>query len=194
MCWLQVYQCSECLHRFTAGDAGKNKTYPLKAILETVSTFNKGHSLSETQELIARRLHVHIPERTISAWIAEHRKLATYARLRREAKNRFAPNSIVRSYTLEHRQVYRFQVHQAKLDLLITSASIQGLENLKRYFETVGPEYPHDLFTNAVERSSKFPADFRPRITRKENHATQLAALALPISRNNTITKCLRCG
>jgi transposase-like protein len=31
---LQVYQCSECLHRFTAGDAGKNKSYPLKAILE----------------------------------------------------------------------------------------------------------------------------------------------------------------
>src|SRR5262249_50923556 len=47
MRWLQVYQCCECLHRFTAGDAGKNKTYPLRAILETVSTFNKGHSLSE---------------------------------------------------------------------------------------------------------------------------------------------------
>ncbi len=184
---LQVYQCSECLHRFTAGDAGKNKTYPLNAILETVSTFNRGHSVSETQALIRRRLHIHIPERTISSWIAEHRKLATYARLRPDAKKTFAPNQIVRSYTLEHRQVYHFQVHQAKLDMLTRAAStnIHGLENLEIYFDTVGPTYPHHLFTSTVERSSKFSADFRPRITRKENHATQLAALALPTSPNN---------
>jgi hypothetical protein len=187
MRWLQVYQCCECLHRFTAGDAGKNKTYPLKAILETVSTFNSGHSVSETQAIIRRRFHIDIPERTISSWIAEHRKPATYARLRSDARTRFAPNEIVRTYTLEHRQVYRFQVRQAKFDMLTRAAgaNIRGLENLKTYFETIGPEYPHDLFTNALERSSKFPADFRPGITRKENHATQLAALALPTSPNN---------
>ncbi len=81
--------------------------------------------------------------------------------------------------------MYRFEVHQAKLDLLVRAANIAGLENLKSYFETVGPAYPHDLFTMAVERSSEFAADFRPRITRKENHATRLAALALPTSLNN---------
>jgi hypothetical protein len=43
---LQVYQCSECLHRFTLGDASKHKSYPLKAILDTLSTYNSGHSLS----------------------------------------------------------------------------------------------------------------------------------------------------
>jgi PD-(D/E)XK nuclease superfamily len=182
---LQVYQCSECLHRFTAGDAGKNKTYPLKAILDAISIFNSSHSLSETQQLIRRRLHIQIPERTISSWIAEHRKLATYARLRPDAKKTFAPHKIVRTYTLEHRQVYRFEVHQAKLDLLVRTAAIRGLGNLKSYFEKVGPAYPHHLFTTAIERSSQFPADFRPLITRKENHATQLAALALPTSPNN---------
>lgn len=182
---LQVYQCGECLYRFTLGDASKHKSYPLKTILDTISLFNSGHSLSETQAIMVRRFHTHIPERTISAWIAEHKRLASYARLRGDARALFGPKDVIRSYTLEHRQVYRFQVHQAKLDMLIRTAGIRGLANLKAHFDTVGPTYPHNLFTQSVERSSKFPAEFRPQIARKENHATQLAALAVPTSPNN---------
>src|SRR5712692_2518791 len=37
---LQVFQCGECLHKFTAV-AGKNKTYPPGVILETVSTYRR---------------------------------------------------------------------------------------------------------------------------------------------------------
>ena len=50
---LQVFQCAECLHRFT-GEPGKNKSYPLKLILESVSTFNLGYSLTETQALVRK--------------------------------------------------------------------------------------------------------------------------------------------
>ena len=75
---LQVYRCTECLHRFT-GAAGKNKTYPLRLILETVSTFNLGYSLTETQRLLHTRFHRNIPERTISSWLTEYRPLTTYA-------------------------------------------------------------------------------------------------------------------
>jgi ATP-dependent exoDNAse (exonuclease V) beta subunit len=153
--------------------------------LETISTFNSGHSLTETQALIRRRLHIHIPERTISSWIAEHRALATYARLRNNAKSVFAPTEVVRSYTLEHRQVYRFQVHQAKLEVLTRTAGIQNLDRLRQYFETVGPTYPHHLFTESSHRSSKLPAVLVPRIARKENHATRLAALAVPAAPTN---------
>ena len=48
---LQVFQCGECLHKFTAA-AGKNKTYPPGVILETVSTYNLGNSVSDTQRAI----------------------------------------------------------------------------------------------------------------------------------------------
>ncbi len=75
--------------------------------------------------------------------------------------------------------------NNAKLDMLMRAVILRGLQNLRSYFDTVGPDYPHHLLTSALERSSKFPADFKPRITRKENHATQLAALALPTSPNN---------
>ena len=63
---LQVFRCTECLHRFT-GAAGKNKTYPIKIILESISTFNLGYSLTETQRVMRRRYHHEIPERTISS-------------------------------------------------------------------------------------------------------------------------------
>jgi hypothetical protein len=182
---LQVYQCSECLHRFALGDASKHKSYPLKTILETISTFNRGHSVTGTQAILRRRLHIQIPERTISSWIAEHRSLATYARLRGDAKLLFPPDQLVKSYTLQHRQVYRFQVHQAKLDILFRSSGMKDLAGLRSYFETVGPTYPHHLFADSLHRSSKFPTNFHPPITRKENHATRLAALALPTSPNN---------
>jgi len=62
---LQVYRCTECLHRFT-GEPGKNKTYPLRLIFETVSTFNLGHSLrvKDRHECLRSkpRLHTCKPE------------------------------------------------------------------------------------------------------------------------------------
>src|SRR5262249_58070982 len=85
---LQVYRCAECLHRFT-GSPGKNKSYPLRLILETVSTYNLGHAVTETQTSLRRRFHRDIPERTISSWLTEYRPLTTYARLRAEGKKLF---------------------------------------------------------------------------------------------------------
>jgi ribosomal protein L37AE/L43A len=84
---LQVYQCAECRYRFT-GEAGKNKTYPLKLMLEAVSTFNLGYPITGTQRILQRRFHQHIPERTISSWLTAYRPLTTYARLRTEGKKR----------------------------------------------------------------------------------------------------------
>jgi hypothetical protein len=78
---LQVFQCGECLHKFTLA-AGKNKTYPPRVILETVSAYNLGNSISETQRVIRKQFHVDIPEGTIRSWIRAHEPLTTYARLR----------------------------------------------------------------------------------------------------------------
>jgi ATP-dependent exoDNAse (exonuclease V) beta subunit len=45
--------------------------------------------------------------------------------------------------------------------------------------------FPHHSFQSTGHRSSKFPAELQPPVTRKENHATRLAALVLPSSPNN---------
>ena len=185
---LQIYECSECLHHFTAGAAGKNKSYPLKTILEAISTFNLGYSLTETQQTIRRRFHLNIPERTISSWLAEHRPLTTYARLRKNCRQLFSPEAIIRSHTFYHQQVYRFQVHQAKLATLLKSELQEHREHsakLASYLASITKNFPHHLFQSAEHRSSKFPTELHPKVERKENHATRLAALALPTSPNN---------
>jgi ribosomal protein L37AE/L43A len=142
-----LFQCSECGHRFI-GEAGKHRTYPLKTILEAVSTFNLGHSLTETQTMIRRRGHLDIPERTIRSWVSQYRPITTYARLRSAAKTHFAPTNIIRMVTLEHRQVYRFQFHVAKLALLLEPPAHRHFVSVKDYLTVVGQDFPHALPIN----------------------------------------------
>src|SRR5712692_6781396 len=181
---LQIFQCVECLLRFT-GDAGKSKTYPLKAILDAVSTFNLGHALTDAQRILRQRTHLQMPERTIRRWLEEYKPLTSYARLRTAGKKLFHPDAMIRSFTLYHQQVYRFQVHLAKLALLLEPPAHRHFASLKDYLTTVAQHFPHKLFQSTEHRSSKFPTELAPPITRKENYATRLAALVLPTSPTN---------
>lgn len=52
--------------------------------------FNLGHSLTETQELMRKRFHRQIPERTISSWLTEYRPLTTYSRMRTSGKKLYS--------------------------------------------------------------------------------------------------------
>jgi PD-(D/E)XK nuclease superfamily protein len=181
---LQVFQCGECLYKFTA-DAGKNKTYPPSVILEAISTYNLGRSVSDTQRAIRQRLHMDIPEGTIRAWIRAYKSVTTYARLRAEGKTLFDPTAMIRSFILRHKQVYRFQLHRAKLELLLKIARHSHLAPAKNYLEAVGENFPHGMFQTTEHRSSKFPTRLWPPIVRKENYATRLAALVLPTAAAN---------
>jgi ribosomal protein L37AE/L43A len=181
---LQVFQCRECLYKFTAA-AGKNKTYPPRAILETVSTYNLGNSLSDTQRAIRKRLHVDIPEGTIRSWIRAHKPLTAYARLRAMGRKLFDADEMIRSFFLRHKQVYRFQLHRAKLELLFQNARHRHLAPAKNYLEGIGEDFPHNIFQTTEHRSSKFPTKLAIPIRRKENYATRLAASVLPTAPAN---------
>lgn len=181
---LQIFQCAECQHKFT-GSVGKNKTYPLETILDVISTFNLGHALTETQTILRRRGRLDIPERTISSWVAAYRDLTTYSRLRNAGKRLFRPDQVVQTQTLNHQQVYRFQLHRAKLELLLASTVHQHLRPVRDYLIGIAKSFPHKLFETADHRSSKFPAELVPSVVRKENRATRLAALVLPTSPTN---------
>src|SRR2546426_5654143 len=131
---LQVFQCEECLYKFPAA-AGKNKTYPPRVILETVLAYNLGNSISDTQRTIRKRLHVDIPEGTIRSWIRAHKPLTAYARLRAIGRKLFDADAMIRSYLLRHKQVYRFQLHRAKLALLFRNARHRHLTSAGNYLE-----------------------------------------------------------
>ena len=178
-----MFQCGECLARFT-GAAGKSKTYPLKAILDAISTFNLGHALTDTQRILRQRTHLQMPERTIRSWLEEYKALTSYVRLRNAGRKLLHPEAIIRSFTLFHQQVYRFQVHRAKLAPLLDQPAHRQFAPLKDYLTTVGQDFPHKLLSTE-HRSSKFPTELAPPINRKENHATRTAALVLPTSPSN---------
>jgi hypothetical protein len=163
---LQLFQCPECLHRFSGGP-GKNRTYPLKLILDAVSTFNLGYSITDTRSLLRHRFHVDVPDRTINSWLTIHRSFATYSRLRAAGKKLFDPRSIIVSRFFQHRQVYRFQVHNAKLELSLRSPIHRHLSPVRGYLTAVQRDFPHHLFQNTAERSSTFPATLHPAISRK---------------------------
>jgi PD-(D/E)XK nuclease superfamily len=181
---LQVFQCRECLFKFTAA-AGKNKTYPPRVILETVSAYNLGNSISDTQRVIRKRLHVDIPEGTIRSWIRAHKPLTAYARLRALGRKLFDAEAMIRSFVLRHKQVYRFQLHRAKLELLFENARHRHLAPVRDYLQSIGDDFPHRMFETTEHRSSKFPTRVAIPITRKENYATRLAALVLPAALAN---------
>jgi ATP-dependent exoDNAse (exonuclease V) beta subunit len=163
----------------------QNTRRTLRLILETVSTFNLGYSLTETQRLLHTRFHRNIPERTISSWLTEYRPLATYSRLRTYGKKLFAPDTMIRTINFDHQQVYRHQIHRAKLKILLDSPLHSAFAPLTKFLEGLETNFPNHLFQAAEHRSSKFPAELRPPIARKENHATRTTALALPAAPNN---------
>ena len=181
---LQLFQCIECLHRFTS-TAGKNRTYPFKHILEGISTYNLGHSLTETQAQLRKRIRADVPARTIQAWLSVHRPLTTYSRLRSAAKKAFTPRTLIRSFTLRHKQVYQFQTHNAKLQLLLQRPAHRPFLRVTDYLSKVDASFPHDLFLDTAHRSSSFTAKLNPPIQRKTNHATEVAKLVLPTSPSN---------
>ena len=181
---LQLFQCIECLYKFT-GAPGKHRTYPLKHILESISTYNLGHSLTETQARLRKRIRADVPARTIQAWLSTYRPLNTYGRLRSAAKKTFTPKDIIRSFTLRHKQIYQFQTHKAKLQLLLRRSAHRSFSRLSDYLSNVDASFPHHLFRDARHRSSSFPAELNPPLTRKTNHATEVAKLVLPTSPSN---------
>jgi len=177
---LQILQCSECLHRFS-GAPGKYKRYPLTAILNAISTFNLGHSITETERILRQRFQLNIPQRTIQSWLKEHKSITTYARLRSVGKKFFDPLLVLKTLLLRHQQVYRFQIHQPKLELLANDS----FSGLKKYLVSIASDFPHTLFLGTRQRSSTFSADLHAPIATKQNHATRTAALVLPISPSN---------
>jgi transposase-like protein len=189
---VRLYRCRACGRTFTPGPrAIRNKTYPLREILEALTTYNRGYSLEDvSQRLSSRHGHVINPS-TISRWIAAHPGLTTYRRLRGRGRRLFKPPQIIRSVKLYHRQVYEFAYHRAKL-AFVRDGTLDDrrtgdtrFAGLAAFLEDVPRSCPHGLFTREDgARGSQIPSDFlaldRLIVTEKTNTATDMAALIIP--------------
>jgi len=189
---VQLFKCRSCGRVFTPGtQALRNKTYPQREILDAVTAYNLGYTLSQTAKKIASRYGHKVGESTLSRWINLHPSLTSYRRLRDKGRALFTPPQTIRAVKLYHRQVYEFAYHRPKLALLrkgaldVKRSGDAKFAPLADFIESVPRTCPHELFRNEDgSRGSQLAATFidmnRLIVNEKQNVATETAALVLP--------------
>jgi len=203
---LQKYKCLNCRRYFT-GKSMPNKTYSPNIILNAVSYYNLGNSQKNTAKILNSRFKIKLPQRTISQWIKQYKHICTFSRLRKNAlkickqdKNsnkklntNKKPNKMIFHSILKHHQIYNFQLHRAKEQLLSKELPEQKFSLFKAYMEKIPTkEFPHHIFkpkqnkTNNLPRSSQMRFQTFPFIKQeKQNTANKLAELVLNLAQNN---------
>jgi transposase-like protein len=188
---VQLWRCSSCKRVFTPTPSGlRNKTYPLRIVLDAITLYDLGYSLEQTAERLRARQGHRVGRSTVAAWLAEHRSLTTYVRLRVAGRRLFPPTQTIRSIKLYHRQIYKYAYHRPKLAMLRESREHARFARVADFLERVPIECPHELFRES-ERASQTPLaaikTSRLVVVQKENFATRMAALVIPTVGDNRL-------
>jgi transposase-like protein len=202
---IQLWRCASCKRVFTPGPAAlHNKTYPLRMILSALTDYNLGYSLHDTATRLKKKTNRTVSLSTITNWLHEYRKHCSYVRLRAAGLARFPAEQTIRSIKLYHRQIYAFAYHRPKLELLRSGtlddkragsdASTARFAPLADFLESIPTTCPHDLFrrdddpkARASQAHPAFADVSRIIVNRKENAATETAALIIPAVGNNKL-------
>ena len=100
---VQLWRCGSCKRLFTPGPAAlRNKTYPIRLMLQALTLYNLGYSLSETAKRLKSKAGRTVSPNTIATWIGAHKEQTTFRRLRAEAKTIYPPAQTIRSIKLYH--------------------------------------------------------------------------------------------
>lgn len=198
---VQIYKCQAC-NKYFSNKKFKYKSYNAKTILKALSYYNLGYTLNQTIKEINKRLHQNIPITTLHSWIKSYKNICTYCRLREQAKQLYSPEFLIFSKKFYHEQVYKFQMHKAKLALLFKDTKFSKHKRflpIKDYLEKVPTkDFPHHIFglkreqtenTEDAElerRASQLKLNPLPIIKlSKNNLANKLTELSLQLARNN---------
>ena len=185
---IQKYFCKKC-NRYFSEDRLKFAQFPAKIILNAISLYNLGYPQEKVSQLISNRYNTLLPRNTISQWISKYSIPCTYHILRKQALKLYRPRDIIFSEKLQHKQVYNFKFHKAKLILFEKKKLLadEKLKAIKTYLENIptqktgGTNFPHHIFTappntQQESRASKLSMGlFKITQETKRNFANQLA-------------------
>src|SRR5262245_54839263 len=177
---VQLWRCSSCKRTFTPGPAAiRNKTYPLRTVLDALSTYSLGYSLEDTVARVRSKSGRRIGTSTLAGWLAAHRAHMSYVRLRDAGRHLFPPAQTIRAIKLYHRQVYGYAFHRSKLELL-RRGDLDDKRNgdvrfapLANFLEAIPLICPHELFRDedhgrASQSRPEFADASRIIVNRKE--------------------------
>jgi len=198
---IQQFQCKSC-NKFFSPEHQSSKTYPMKIIANAISSYNLGYNLKEVSTIIESRNKIKLPLSTISSWLSKYKEICTFARLRKQAIKLYKPKNIIFKKPLKHQQVYLFQIHKAKLEILFKEEENKKFMTIKEYLLKIPTEnFPHHIFSKELltergiesnidssteQRISQLKLETLPAIKlEKQNQANQLAQIALKTANDN---------
>ncbi len=185
---VQLYYCKNCDKTFTS-QITKNKTYPLRVIIDSLTFHNRLNSFEEISNIIKDKYGIAITSRTISSWINEYQKYSPFIRMREFASKKYSKRELIEESKLIHQQIYNFKYHRAKLDFILNEEfKHYKFKPLKEFLELAVAECPHQIFQNTTKRSSEFKNIFNlneVKITPKNNTAVKIANFIMQAVANN---------
>jgi transposase-like protein len=187
---VQVYKCQTC-NKFFSDRKLKHKGYEAKTILRAVSIYNLGYTLEQTAKQMSKRFRQKIPLSTIQSWVKGYSDVCRFIRLREQAVKMYKPEEMIFTVSLQHNQIYKYQLHKAKLLLQRKELPQQKFDLLKAYLEKISAkEFPHHIFTIPDEELEKRASQLNASLLKvtkfeKQNLANKLTELGLMLAKTN---------
>lgn len=185
---IQIYYCPKCDKRFTS-QITKNKTYPLRIILDSLTLYNKLNSFEEISEIIKNKYGIKLTPQIISRWIEEYKKYLPFLRMREFAASKYSKKELVEESKLIHQQIYNFKFHRIKTDFILNEEFRHfKFRPLKEFLEMVSSECPHQIFREKTKRASENKEKFnlnQVKIIPKKSSACSFANFVIQAIHNN---------
>ena len=173
----QIYLCKNCNSRFTANPFIRHN-YSATIILNTISTYNLGYTISQTNNIINRKYKIKLPQSTIHSWLKRYSDICTFTtKLRKRYK--LDPKSLIQFKKFHHQQIYEFKFHTLK-----TNIAGKTFPTLRNYIRSLPTKCPNEPFQHGP-RCSSLRINIKPQKTTKHNNAPKLTELALTLVKNN---------
>ena len=187
---VQLFSCRHCRRKFTPL-VTKNRTFPLRVILDALTLYNRLYTLEEAAAAVSEKYGLAVSRQNVGNWLADFAPYLPVARLRPALARRYDRYGLIAQAQLLHGQVYGFKFHRAKTALILSRLRPRHpFAALRTYLEDVPHECPHRLFrdnrTRASSHQTRFDID-GVIITPRKNAAVSAARFALQAVANNKL-------
>jgi len=187
---VQRYYCNSCDKSFISAIT-KHKTYPLKIIIDALTSYNRLNPADKIPALIKEKYGIQITSRIISDWLREYEQYIPFLRMRGFAAKKYEQKELIEESKLIHQQVYNFKFHRAKLDLIMNEEFRHyRFKALKEFLDLVTTECPNQIFQNTTKRASEYRNLFnleQVKIIPKNNAAVKTANFVTQAISNNKL-------
>lgn len=185
----QLYQCSDCRRRFTPL-LTKHRSFPLHVILTALTFYNEFYSFEEAAQKAGGEFGISVSAQNVRNWLEDFKSYLPFLRMREFAQGKFSPREMIERVHMFHGQVYDYQYHRAKLQLILEEDfKNHQFTPLQEFLDLVSAECPHQIFKESRLRASDIKDVFnmdQTRITPKPgNAACRAAGFVLQAVNNN---------